>query len=263
VTSNGRIGAAQPATPLLEVSNLTVSYQREPVLRAVSFSCPPGAVVGIIGPNGAGKSTLIKAVLGLVPRESGEVRVGGLPVDRARDRIAYVPQREDVDWDFPVTALDVVLMGRYRQVGLFRRPGPRDRALALELLERVGLEGFAQARIGQLSGGQQQRVFVARALAQEADLFFLDEPFVGVDAATERIILELMAQLRRAGRTIVMVNHDLGVVQDHCDLVLLLNGAVVAFGPPGEVFRPDLLRRTYGGRLVAFEQGGSRVVVGP
>src|SRR5690606_20729929 len=141
---------------------------------------------------------------------------------------AYVPQREDVDWDFPVTALDVVLMGRYRQIGLFRRPRPEDRARALELLERVGLEGFAHARIGELSGGQQQRVFVARALAREADLIFLDEPFVGVDASTERIILDLMGQLRDAGRTIVIVNHDLSVVQEHYDLVLLLNGAVVA-----------------------------------
>lgn len=252
---------SRPPAPLLEVGNLTVSYDREPVLRAVSFSCPPGTVVGVVGPNGAGKSTLIKAILGLVPRESGEVRVGGAVVDQARARIAYVPQREDVDWDFPVTALDVVLMGRYQQIGLFRRPGPQDRALARRLLERVGLAGFADARIGELSGGQQQRVFVARALAREADLIFLDEPFVGVDAATERIILEIMRELRDAGRTIVIVNHDLSVVQEHYDLVLMLNGAVVAFGPPAEVFRPDILRRTYGGRLVAFEQGGRQVVV--
>ncbi|HEX6989744.1 MAG TPA: metal ABC transporter ATP-binding protein [Bacillota bacterium] len=250
-------------TPLLEVGNLTVSYDREPVLRAVGFSCPPGAVVGVVGPNGAGKSTLLKAVLGLVPRESGEVRVAGTTVERARDRIAYVPQREDVDWDFPVTALDVVLMGRYHRIGLFRRPGPDDRSLALSLLERVGLSEFANARIGELSGGQQQRVFVARALAREADLIFLDEPFVGVDAATERIILKIMAELRDAGRTIVIVNHDLSVVQEHYDRVLLLNGAVVAYGPPAEVFRPDLLRLTYGGRLVAFEQGGRQVVARP
>lgn len=250
-------------TPILEIRNLTVSYDREPVLRAVSVSCPPGAVVGVIGPNGAGKSTLIKAALGLVPRESGEVRVGGVDVDRARDRIAYVPQREDVDWDFPITALDVVLMGRYHRIGLFRRPGPDDRAAARALLGRFGMADMADTRIGELSGGQQQRVFVARALAREADLIFLDEPFVGVDASTERTILRIMAELRDAGRTIVIVNHDLSVVEKHYDLVLMLNGAVVAYGPPSEVFRPDLLRRTYGGRLVAFEQRGRQAVVRP
>src|SRR5690606_25976404 len=227
------------------------------------FNCPPGVVVGVIGPNGAGKSTLFKASLGLVPRESGEVRIDGVSVDRARSRIAYMPQREDVDWDFPVTALDVVLMGRYQKIGLFRRPGRRDRAIALDLLEKVGLSDLADARIGELSGGQQQRVFMARALAREADLIFLDEPFVGVDASTERTILRIMAELRDAGRTIVIVNHDLSVVEKHYDLVLMLNGAVVAYGPPSEVFRPDLLRRTYGGRLVAFEQRGRQAVVRP
>src|SRR5690606_31086777 len=225
---------------MLEIRNLTVSYDREPVLRAVSVSCPPGAVVGVIGPNGAGKSTLIKAALGLVPRESGEVRVGGVDVDRARDRIAYVPQREDVDWDFPITALDVVLMRRYHRIGLFRRPGPDDRAAARALLARFGMADMADTRIGELSGGQQQRAFSARALAPEAALTFLDELSADGDAPTRRTIRRTMAELRDEERTIAGVNHDLAVAEKHYDLVLMLNGAVVSYGPPSEVIWPDL-----------------------
>ena len=250
-------------SPLLEVRNLTVSYQREPVLRSVSFACDAGQIVGIIGPNGAGKSTLLKAILGLIPRESGEVFVAGRPLEDVRGRIAYVPQREEVDWDFPITALDVVLMGRYRRMGIGRRPTRADRQAAHTELARVGLAAFAGARIGELSGGQQQRVFFARALAQEADLLFLDEPFVGVDAASERVILELMHELRAAGRTILIVNHDLSVVRDHYDRLLMLNGSVIAYGTPADVFVPELLRRTYGGRLIAFEGGGRSVVARP
>lgn len=247
--------------PLLEVYNVTVSYRKEPVLRSVSFSVRAGNITGIIGPNGAGKSTLFKAILGLIPMESGEVTVAGQPLSRSYGRIAYIPQREEVDWDFPVTALDVVLMGRYRHIGIIRRPGPADIQEARKWLAHVGLADRADARIGELSGGQRQRVFFARALAQEPDVFFLDEPFVGVDVATEHFILDMMRQLRNQGKTILIINHDLSVVQDYYDYVLMLNGSVVAYGPPSEVFTPEMLRRTYGGRLITFEGDGRSVVV--
>ncbi|MCG0239421.1 MAG: metal ABC transporter ATP-binding protein [Firmicutes bacterium] len=239
--------------PALEVRNMTVSYHRRPVLRAVGFSAYPGEIVGIIGPNGAGKSTLFKAILGLLTPDTGWVAVYGEPVARRRRQIAYVPQREQVDWDYPATVLDVVLMGRYGHLGLLRRPGVRDLEIARAALERVGMAGFADRQIGQLSGGQQQRVFLARALAQEADLYFLDEPFVGVDAATEAIIYEVMASLRDQGKTILVVNHDLSVARERYDKLMLLNGRVVAFGPPEAVFTPAYLRATYGGRLALLE----------
>lgn len=240
-----------------------MSYRRGPVLRSVSFTVSAGEIVGIIGPNGAGKSSLIKAILGLVPLESGEATIEGVPLSKAYHRIAYVPQREEVDWDFPVTALDVVLMGRYRQIGLIRRPGRDDVQRAREWLAKVGMEHLANARIGELSGGQQQRVFFARALAQEPDIFFLDEPFVGVDSATERLILQTMTALRRHGKTILIVNHDLSVVEEYYDRVLMLNGSVIAYGPPATVFTPEMLRRTYGGQVIAFEKGGQSVVIRP
>ncbi len=237
----------------VEVQNLSVAYQHRPVLRGVSFRCPAGTVVGVIGPNGAGKSTLFKALLGLVPPAAGTVHLFGQPVWQQRRRLAYVPQRELIDWDFPATVADVVMMGRVTRIGWLRRPSVADRQRVEEVLARVGMAEFRDRPIGRLSGGQQQRVFLARALVQDADLLLLDEPFVGVDAATEALIYALMAELAQSGRTILVINHDLNAV-DRYDLLAMVNGRLVAFGPPREVFTPENLRATYGGRLAFLER---------
>ena len=239
--------------PVLDIHDITVAYQRKPVLWDVDLTIEQPQLAAIIGPNGAGKSTLIKAVLGLVPVASGSVQVFGKSVAAMRKRIGYVPQRESVDWEFPVSVLDVVLMGTYGQLGLFRRPGSAQRQFALECLEKVGLVSFAQRQIGQLSGGQQQRVFLARALAQRADIYFMDEPMAGVDAATERIIFELLKELRASGKTIVAVHHDLRTVPQYFDYVALLNVRLVASGPTETIFTPENLRKTYGGRLALLD----------
>lgn len=239
--------------PLLEVRNMTVSYGHRPILRAVGLTLEAGRLMGIVGPSGAGKSTLLKAVLGLIPMESGQVLMHGKPLSRPRGRIAYLPQRGDIDWDFPATALDVVLMGRYRHVGWLRRPGPEDVELARRILDRVGMAPFADRQIGRLSGGQQQRVFLARALVQDTELFILDEPFVGVDAASEKVIWDILDELRAAGRALLMVNHDLSVVERY-DTLMFLNGHVVAKGPPEEVFTPENLRRLYGTRVITIDE---------
>ena len=233
----------------LEVTGISAAYQKKPVLQDVSFSVGEGQLVGIIGPNGAGKSTLIKAILGLIPRLSGEVRVFGKPYNENRKLVGYVPQRESVDWDFPTNALDVVLMGRYGRLGWFRRPGSADKRIALECLAKVGMADFAERQISQLSGGQQQRVFLARALAQDALLYFMDEPFAGVDAATEKAIVTLLQELKRLGRTVIVVHHDLATVREYYDTVLLLNVTLQAFGPTDATFTREQLQRTYGGRL--------------
>ena len=237
----------------VEVDNLSVAYQHRLVLRNVTFSCPAGAVVGVVGPNGAGKSTLFKALLGLVPPAAGCVRLFGETVGRQRRRVAYVPQRELVDWDFPATVRDVVMMGRVPHVGWLRRPTRADRERVEAALAEVGMADLADRPIGQLSGGQQQRTFLARALAQEADLLLLDEPFVGIDAATETVIYQIMERLRSAGKTILVVNHDLSAAHRY-DLVVLINGRLIACGPPSEVFTPANLRATYGGRLAVLER---------
>jgi manganese/zinc/iron transport system ATP- binding protein len=203
----------------------------------------------VVGPNGAGKSTLLKAALGVIPRVSGEVTVFGAPVERARGRIAYVPQRASVDWDFPATVEDVVLMGLYRRLGLLGRITGRHRAEARDCLARVGMADFADRQIGRLSGGQQQRVFLARALAQGAELYLLDEPFAGVDAATERAIIDVLKALRAEGRSVVCVHHDLATVRSYFDHVFLINVRRIAEGPVAETFTADALSRTYGGRL--------------
>ncbi len=233
----------------LEVHDLTVSYNRRPVLWDIDFSVPEGKLIGIVGPNGAGKSTLIKGIMGLVPLASGYVRLFGHELADVRRRVGYVPQRSSVDWDFPTNALDVVLMGRYGRLGLFRRPRAADVEVAHEALRKVGMAEFARRQISQLSGGQQQRVFIARALAQDADIYLMDEPFVGVDAATEAAIIELLREMRRQGKTVLVVHHDLQSAPDYFDWVLLLNLRMVAFGPIGEVFTDELLQKTYGGRL--------------
>ncbi len=231
------------------VRSLTVAYQQRPVLKDVNLSLPPGRLIGVIGPNGAGKSTMIKAILGMVPRLSGEVRIFGRPVAQARREVGYVPQRASVDWDFPTDVLDVVMMGRYGHLGLLRRPGARERSLAMEALEKVGMADFARRQISQLSGGQQQRVFLARALAQDARIYFMDEPFAGVDAATERAIIGLLTDLKARGRTVVVVHHDLQTVREYFDWLVLLNVRVLAAGPVERVFTPENLTHTYGGRL--------------
>jgi manganese/zinc/iron transport system ATP- binding protein len=249
------------ALPAIRLRNITVSYDRKPAVRSVSIDIPMARRLAIVGPNGAGKSTLIKAVVGLVALDAGEIRVHGEPIERVRQRVAYVPQRGVVDWDFPVRVRDVVMMGRVGRLGWFRRPGARDRQIAAEALERMGMTEFADRQIGQLSGGQQQRVFLARALAQEADVLLLDEPFVGVDASTEEAIFGLLDEARDEGKTVVVVNHDLSSVSRHFDLVLLLNGRVVACGAPSEVMRPDILQRTYGGRLTVLDTADHLVVI--
>ncbi len=233
----------------LEVHDLTVSYNRRPVLWDIDFAVPEGKLIAIVGPNGAGKSTLIKAVMGLVPLASGYVQLFGKELADVRKRVGYVPQRNSVDWDFPTNVLDVVLMGRYGRLGLFKRPRTADYDMAQEALRKVGMAEFANRQISQLSGGQQQRVFIARALVQDADLYLMDEPFAGVDAATEKAIVELLRELRQKGRTVLVVHHDLQTVREYFDWVLLLNLRTVAFGPVEEVFTEELMQKTYGGRL--------------
>jgi manganese/zinc/iron transport system ATP- binding protein len=238
----------------VEVHDLTVAYHRKPVLWDVDVSLPVGKLIAVIGPNGAGKSTLLKAALGLVPLASGHVRIFGQELKAARNLIGYVPQRETVDWDFPVDALDVVLMGRYGKLGWIRRPGSKDREIALSALRKVGMQDFATRQISQLSGGQQQRVFLARALAQEAKLYFMDEPFAGVDAATEKAIVQVLRDLREQGATVIAVHHDLQTVSDYFDHVLLLNMRLVAAGPVETTFTRDNLQKTYGGRLTILDE---------
>jgi manganese/zinc/iron transport system ATP- binding protein len=238
---------------------LTVAYHRKPVLWDVDYDAPPNKLVAIVGPNGAGKSTLIKACLGLVPRASGVVEFWGEPYTKQRARIGYVPQRESVDWDFPVSALDVVCMGRYRKIGWCRPVSRRHRRFARECMDRVGMAPYAKRQISQLSGGQQQRVFLARALAQEADLYFMDEPFAGVDAATEKAIIEVLRTLRGQGKTVITVHHDLQTVPEYFDEVVLLNMRIVAAGPVDDVFTPDNLHKTYGGRLTLLSEAAEAV----
>lgn len=250
----------EPFSPL-SVHDLTVAYQRQPVLWNIDYEAPSARLVAIVGPNGAGKSTLIKALLELIPRATGEVQFFGQTYQQSRQRVAYVPQRTTVDWDFPVTAHDVVTMGLYGRLGWFRPITRAARREALEALERVGLADFAKRQISQLSGGQQQRVFLARALVQQADLYLMDEPFAGVDAATERTIVGLLQGLRSEGKTALVVHHDLQTVNEYFDDVLLLNMRVIASGPVATVFNAENLKRTYGGKLALLDQVGHQMVL--
>jgi manganese/zinc/iron transport system ATP- binding protein len=240
---------ATPDTAPLSVRGLTVMYRERPAVFSVDARFAESQMTAILGPNGAGKSTLLKAALGIVRPLAGEARFFGRTLDETRDRIAYVPQRASVDWDFPTRALDVVLMGLYRELGLMRRVGRGQRARALDCLARVGMQDFADRQIGQLSGGQQQRVFLARALAQKADLYLLDEPFAGVDAATEKAIISVLKSLKDEGKTLVVVHHDLSTVRDYFDRVLILNVSKVVEGPVHEAFTTENLQSAYGGRL--------------
>lgn len=245
---------ANGSTVPLSVYDLTVAYHRKPVIWDVEFDLPAGSLVGVVGPNGAGKSTLLKAIMGLVPIASGRVRVFGQDYQRARGRVGYVPQRESVDWDFPIDALDVVTMGLYSQIGRCLPVRKRHRAAAREALQRVGIADLAHRQISQLSGGQQQRCFLARALVQDADLYLMDEPFAAVDAATEKTIVAILRELKARQKTSVVIHHDLQTVPEYFDYVILLNMRVVAHGPVEQIFTSENLQKTYGGRLTLLEE---------
>ncbi|WP_119070560.1 metal ABC transporter ATP-binding protein [Rubrobacter indicoceani] len=240
---------AIPTERPLAVRGLTAAYHDKPVLWDVTFEVPEGELVAVVGPNGAGKTTLLKLVMGLMQPAAGRALVYGRPFSEVRQRVGYVPQRGTVDWDFPTSALDVVMMGLYGRLGWFRRPGRKEREKALECLEKVGLTPFAERQISQLSGGQQQRVFLARALAQDADLYLTDEPFAAVDYKTERAIVELLRELKSQGKTVIVVHHDLGTVPEYFDRVVILNRTLVAEGPVGEVFNKENLSEAYGGNV--------------
>lgn len=233
----------------LHVEDLTVTYGANPVLWDIDLDIPPGVMCAIVGPNGAGKSTLIKAALGLVRPVAGHVRFLGRPIGQMRRQIGYVPQRHSVDWDFPTTARDVVEMGLYRDLGWLRRPGKAEHARALAALAEVGMQDYADRQISQLSGGQQQRVFIARALVQDAPILILDEPMAGVDASTEAIIIALLKKLRDAGRTVIVVHHDLTTVQSYFDWLVMLNVRIIAQGPVAQTYSADNLRAAYGRQL--------------
>ena len=253
----------------VQVLDLTVAYRDKPVLWDVDLEVPAGVLMAIVGPNGAGKTTLIKSILGLVKPAAGQVliygepyragrRLGGVTRDKPSALVGYVPQRGSVDWDFPTNVLDVVMMGRYGALGWIHRPGSRERDLAMEALGKVGMLEYAERQISQLSGGQQQRVFLARALVQDAQVYFMDEPFQGVDATTERAIVTLLQELRAAGKTVAVVHHDLQTVPEYFDWVTLLNVRRIASGPVSQVFTDHNLRLAYGGR-VAFLHEANRV----
>jgi manganese/zinc/iron transport system ATP- binding protein len=248
--------AEATADAAMRIRGLTVSYGAQPVVFSVDADVPRGSMTAIIGPNGAGKSTLLKAALGIIRPLSGWVEVFGQTLAQARRRVAYVPQRASVDWDFPTRVFDVVLMGLSAELGLLRRVKPAHRAQVLACLERVGMQDFADRQIGRLSGGQQQRVFLARALAQGAELYLLDEPFAGVDAATEKAIVAVLDQLKRDGKTVVAVHHDLSTVRDYFDRVLIMNIKAIAQGPTQDAFTMDALQRAYGGRLATAHIDG-------
>jgi len=233
----------------IEVHNLSVAYNRIPVLWDIDFELPTGQIIGIVGPNGSGKSTLLKAIMGLVPLSSGFSKLFDKNLDLVRDRVAYVPQRESVDWNFPATVEDVVRMGRYKPGKLFNRLSSIDKQLASEAIDKVKLTPYKDRQISQLSGGQKQRVFLARALAQGADMYVMDEPFVGVDVATEKTILELLISMKNEGKTVVIVHHDLQTVSDSFDYLVLLNTRLIAHGPTKDILTEENLQATYGGQL--------------
>ncbi|PRY24950.1 manganese/zinc/iron transport system ATP- binding protein [Aliiruegeria haliotis] len=243
------VAQAPAADSPLAIRGLTVSYGEKPAVFSIDATIAPGSMTAIVGPNGAGKSTMLKAALGVVSPLSGTVTVFGQPLDIQRARVAYVPQRASIDWDFPARVIDVVLMGLSRELGLLGRVRDSHRKTALDCLSRVGMTDFAERQIGQLSGGQQQRVFLARALAQEADLYLLDEPFAGVDAATEKAIIDVLKSLKDQGRTVVAVHHDLSTVTEYFDHVFLINVRKVAEGPVETTFTSANLQDAYGGRL--------------
>ena len=229
----------------LNIENLNVSYQETQVLKDITFSIDTGKIVGIVGPNGAGKSTLIKAILGLTPIDSGEIHIYGNFLNQMRKKIAYVPQRAEIDWNFPILVKKTVLLGTYPRLGLFKRPKRKDKEWTHECLRKVGMEEYANSQIGELSGGQQQRVFVARALAQKADCYFFDEPFIGIDVTSENIIINILRELRDEGKTIFVVHHDLTKVEGFFDDIILINKKLIGVGPVHEIFVPELVETAY------------------
>lgn len=229
----------------IRVEQLHVSYYGTEVVRNINFSFARGNLIGIIGPNGAGKSTLIKALLELIPKDKGTVQIYGKSVKQMRKEIAYVPQRSNIDWDFPITVLDTVLLGTYPKLGLFRRPKKAERAFALQCLEKVGLQDYSKRQIAELSGGQQQRVFLARALAQDAECFFLDEPFVGIDMTSEKMIITILKKLRDEGKTVFVVHHDLTKVEEYFNELILINKELIESGPVQRVIRPEVMTKAY------------------
>lgn len=240
----------------VEVKDLSVSYSGKEVLQDINFSIEKGKLIGILGPNGAGKSTLIKSILGLIPRDKGGIKIDGKSVNSMRKEIAYVPQRSNIDWDFPITVKDTVLIGTYPKLGLFHRPKQKDKDYAMKCLEKVGMEDYCDKQIGQLSGGQQQRVFVARALAQDARFFFLDEPFVGIDVSSEEIIINILRELRDAGKTVFVIHHDLTKVEGYFDDIILINKELIGAGPVKNVFKPRLMEAAYKAPLTVLETMG-------
>lgn len=244
------------ATPAVEVHNLTASYQRKPVLWDIDFRLPAGKLIGIVGPNGSGKTTLLRCMMGLMEPDSGYVRLFGESLNTVRERISYVPQRESVDWNFPASVQEIAEMGRYRRGKMWRALSKKDKEIAQEALEKVGMLEFAHRQISQLSGGQQQRVFLARSLAQQADLYIMDEPFVGVDAATENAILTLLQEMKAQQKTVLIVHHDLQTAHEFFDWTVLLNTRLVKYGPRDEVFQPQYLQEAYGGRLTVLARLG-------
>ena len=240
----------------LTVKNLFVSYHGNEAIKNVSFSIEQSKLVGIIGPNGAGKSTLLKGLLNLIPKDKGDVQIYGESIDKRRKSIAYVPQRNNIDWDFPISVLDTVLLGTYPNLGLLNRPKRREKEWALQCLQRVGMEDYRKRQIGELSGGQQQRVFLARALAQKSEMFFLDEPFVGIDASSEETIISILKELKNSGKTILVVHHDLSKVSDYFDQLILLNKELVGYGDIDQVLRADVLSKAYSGQFSFLERLG-------
>lgn len=238
----------------IDVHDLTVAYDRKTVLWNVDVQIPKGKLIVVIGPNGAGKSTFLKAILGLVPFTTGTIDILGKPLSEMRNQLGYVPQRETVDWDFPINVFDAVLMGRYGKLGWFRRPIAKDREIALEAIEKVGLTEFKNRQISELSGGQQQRIFIARALAQESEMYFMDEPFAGVDASTEKAIVKVLKELKNTGKTVVVVHHDLQTIKEYFDHIVMLNLRLTAQGPVKDVFNADNLEKTYSSRLVILDE---------
>lgn len=243
----------------LQVKNLYVSYHGNNVLKNINFSTTKGNLIGIIGPNGAGKSTLMKAILGLIRKDNGDVKILGTEVAHVRKKIAYIPQRNDIDWDFPITVIDTVLIGTYPKLGVFRRPKKAERLWAQECLKKVGMEKYSRRQIGELSGGQQQRVFLARALAQQAEIFFLDEPFVGVDATSEKMIIQILKELRDEGKTVFVVHHDLSKVADYFDELLLINKEMIEYGAIEKVFQPECMSKAYEAQYAFMKEIGATV----
>ncbi|HRE40666.1 MAG TPA: metal ABC transporter ATP-binding protein [Ignavibacteria bacterium] len=239
---------------VIKVKNLTVTYNRKPAIKGVNLTINNGKIIGIIGPNGAGKSTLIKGILGFLPIDTGEVKILGKNVSEVLKKISYIPQKEQFDWDFPISVYDVVVMGRYPYLSLFGHPSQNDKSIVLNSLEKVEMIKYKDTQIRNLSGGQQQRIFLARALAQQSDIYFMDEPFVGVDAKTEKAIFELIVELKKEGKTILIVHHDLSRIKEYFDEIILINQTLIAYGETEKVFTRENIEKTYSGQLTILQK---------